>query len=70
MGTERSSPGVKRSGREADHSPPASAEVKIMWIYTPTPPYASMHRDNFYLSFYLERPLTFNEQKRIVEVGK
>jgi hypothetical protein len=36
------SPGLKRSGREADHSPPASAEVKIMWIYTSTPPYAFM----------------------------
>jgi hypothetical protein len=23
-----------------DHSPPASAEVKKMWIYTSTPPYA------------------------------
>jgi hypothetical protein len=33
-------PGVKRARREADHSPPASAEVKIMWIYTSTPPYA------------------------------
>jgi hypothetical protein len=36
------SPGVKRAGREADHSPPASAEVKKMWIYTSTPPYAFM----------------------------
>jgi hypothetical protein len=34
------SPGVKLPGREADHSPPASAEVKKMWIYTSTPPYA------------------------------
>jgi hypothetical protein len=34
-------PGIKRLGREADHSPPASAEVKKMWIYTSTPPYAS-----------------------------
>jgi hypothetical protein len=32
--------GVKRPGREADHLPPASAEVKKMWIYTSTPPYA------------------------------
>jgi hypothetical protein len=30
--------GVKRPGREADHSPPASAEVKKIWIYTSTPP--------------------------------
>jgi hypothetical protein len=36
------SPGVKWSGREADHSLPASAEVKKMWIYTSTPPYAFM----------------------------
>jgi hypothetical protein len=37
---ETLSPGVKRQGREADHSPPASAEVKKMWIYRSTPPYA------------------------------
>jgi hypothetical protein len=36
------SPGVKWQGREADHSPPASAEVKKMWIYTYIPPYAFM----------------------------
>jgi hypothetical protein len=35
-------PGVKRPGRKADHSPPTSAEVKKMWIYTTTPPYAFM----------------------------
>jgi hypothetical protein len=34
--------GVKLPGREADHSPPASAEVKKMWLYTSTPPYAFM----------------------------
>jgi hypothetical protein len=45
--------GVKRQGREADHSPPTSAEVKKTWIYTSTPPYALMaqclvkHSDNF-----------------------
>jgi hypothetical protein len=33
---------VKRPGREADHSPPTSAEVKKMWIYASTPPYAFM----------------------------
>jgi hypothetical protein len=31
--------GLMRPGREAGHSPPASAEVKKMWIYTATPPY-------------------------------
>jgi hypothetical protein len=34
------SPGVKRPGYEADHSPPSSAEVKKTWIYTSTSPYA------------------------------
>jgi hypothetical protein len=42
MGTGSSFPGVKRPGRETDHSPPTSAEVKKMWIYTSTPPYAFM----------------------------
>jgi hypothetical protein len=34
--------GVKRPGREADQSPPASAEVKKIWINTSTPPYVLM----------------------------
>jgi hypothetical protein len=42
MGTEGSFPGVKRQGREADHSPPTTAEVKKMWIYISTPPYVFM----------------------------
>jgi hypothetical protein len=42
MGTGGSFQGVKRQGREADHSPPTSAEVKEMWIYTSTPPYTFM----------------------------
>jgi hypothetical protein len=46
------SPWVKRPGRDADHSPPSSAEVNA-WSYTSTPQYAFMawclvkHRDNF-----------------------
>jgi hypothetical protein len=36
------SPEVKRPGREADHSPPVTVEVKKMWIYTSTPSYAFM----------------------------
>jgi hypothetical protein len=36
------SPGVKWPGLEADHSPPTSAEVKKIWIYTSTPPYVFM----------------------------
>jgi hypothetical protein len=30
--------GVKRPGREADHSPASSTEVKNAWSYTSTPP--------------------------------
>jgi hypothetical protein len=37
MGTGGPFPGVKRQGREADHSLPTSAEVKNPWIYTYTP---------------------------------
>jgi len=32
------SPGVKRPGCEADHSPPSSAEVNNAWCYTSTSP--------------------------------
>jgi hypothetical protein len=35
-------PGLQRSEREVDHSPPTSAEVKKMWFYTSTPTYAFM----------------------------
>jgi hypothetical protein len=35
-------PGVLSLGHEADHSSPASAKIKKMWIYTFTPPYAFM----------------------------
>jgi hypothetical protein len=41
-GYRGSFPGVKRHEREADHSPPTSAEVKKMWIYASTPSYVFM----------------------------
>jgi hypothetical protein len=34
--------GYRGLGREADHSPATSAEVKKTWVYTSTPPYAFM----------------------------
>jgi hypothetical protein len=51
--------GLKRPSREADHSPPSSAEMKNAWNYTSTPQYAlkascsvkKKHRDNF--TFYV-----------------
>jgi hypothetical protein len=49
--------GVKRQGREADHSPPTCIEVNKTLIYTSTPPHAFIvyrllvkHRDNY--TFY------------------
>jgi hypothetical protein len=42
VGTGGSFLGGKATGREVDNSPLASPEVKKMWIYTPTPPYAFM----------------------------
>jgi hypothetical protein len=35
-------PEEKQQVREADHSPPTSAEVKKTWTYTSTPSYAFM----------------------------
>jgi hypothetical protein len=36
------SPGIKRQGREADHSPPTNAKFKKTWVYPSTPLYAFM----------------------------
>jgi hypothetical protein len=53
MGTWIFSLGVKRPGREADHSPQSSAQVKNAWSYTLNPQYVFTawclvkHRDNF-----------------------
>jgi hypothetical protein len=50
--------GVKRPGREADHSPPSSAEVNKAWRYTSTPPYVFMawclvkHRNKFIFTLH------------------
>jgi hypothetical protein len=54
------SQGVKRLGREADHTSPSIAEVKNAWSYTSTPLYTSMawcsvkrkHRDKFTLPYH------------------
>ena len=49
MVTGTFSPGVKRPGREVDHSPPPSAEIMNEWIYTSAPSIClgSKDRDNF-----------------------
>jgi len=40
MGTGALSLGVRKPRREADHSPPSSAEVTNAWSYNSTPQYA------------------------------
>ena len=46
--------GVKRPGREAEHSPPSSAEIKNEWSYTPTASYAfvACKRKTFFLLYW------------------
>jgi hypothetical protein len=65
------SPGVKRPGREGDHSPPTSAEAKKIWMYISTPPYAFMayaqlvkHRDNFTFTLFLLCILKLNSYSK------
>jgi hypothetical protein len=42
MGTGGYFNGVKLQGGETNHSLPASAEVKNIWLYTSIPPYVLM----------------------------
>jgi hypothetical protein len=57
MGTEGSLPWAKRQGRETDHSPPTSAEIKNIWICTSTTlrlhggAKLVMYRDNLTFTF-------------------
>jgi hypothetical protein len=59
IGTGALSVGVKRPGREADHSPPSNAEVKEwvnLYLYSPNKPSCGgaqlNHRDNFTFAFF------------------
>jgi hypothetical protein len=58
--TEALSLEEKWPGRESNHSPSSSADVKNPWSYTSTPQYTFMawcllknHRDNFMFYIYL-----------------
>jgi hypothetical protein len=42
----------KKPGREFNHSPPTGVEVKSMWSYTSTPPYASIAQRGKILFFF------------------
>jgi hypothetical protein len=63
---------AKRSGREADHSPPSSAEVNNAWSYTSTDPDALMawylvkHSDNFTIIIIIIMLFHNFERKHIV----
>jgi hypothetical protein len=57
MDTVVPSTGVKPKRREADNTP-YCAEVKNMWSYTSTPPYAFMYCIRTALPFYI-----FSEHK-------
>jgi hypothetical protein len=46
-------PGLKLPGREADHSPAASAEVKNKWIYTSTPLHIVLPLKFFFYQQYM-----------------
>jgi hypothetical protein len=65
---------IKRPGREADHSPPSSAEIKHAWRYTSSPEYVFMacclvkHRDNLALLFTL-RPRDSLPRVSVVGLG-
>jgi hypothetical protein len=59
MGTGALSLGVKRPGREADHSHASSVEVKNAWSCTSTPP------DVFQARAYLSTGTTFTELQKI-----
>jgi hypothetical protein len=56
------SPGVNRPEREADHSPPISAEVKKTWVYTYTStPYMSSCRSDYLVKYRDNFALTSRE---------
>jgi len=48
--------GVKRPGREADHSPPSSDKIKTAWSYTFTPPIRFHGMVTFYLHLWVMTP--------------
>jgi hypothetical protein len=56
-------PGALSPEREADHSPPTSAEVVKTWVYTSTPPYVFMAQGQLYLTFILVYVLSKNEPR-------
>jgi hypothetical protein len=50
-------PGVKRSEREADHSPTFNAEVKNEWSSNSTPRISHLGVDKFTFTFQIDNPI-------------
>jgi hypothetical protein len=64
-GYRGSSPGVKRPGREVNHSPPSSDDVKNKWSYTSTALIClnNVDREKFTFSFLSRFATNVNEVK-------
>jgi hypothetical protein len=60
---------IKRPGREADHSPASSAEVKNPWSYTSIPQYAFMAWFSVNKNTGTTLPLPYPSSRRWVEVS-
>jgi hypothetical protein len=73
--SEELSLGIKRPGRESDHSLQSSAEVKNAWSYTSTPPYVFLvwdfvkHSNNL-LSLSLKSPILRESQIQMIDCIK
>jgi hypothetical protein len=71
MSTDGSFLGIKRPGREAEHSPPTSAEITKMWISTSTSSWRSEEQRYFYsvLYPYLKLILNYSLHKSINNIS-
>jgi len=61
-------PGVKRPGREANHSPPSSAEFKNEYSYTSTPP-IHLCGQLIYLYLYRHNTNVFDKAAMLVYIA-
>jgi len=66
MVSPSSFPGIKRPGREADHSPPHIAEITNMLIFTSTPPHIFML---WYLSTGVNVPFHVSAKQQTIKMA-
>jgi len=69
MGIEGFSPGVKRPGREVDHSASYGTEVRNEWSCASTPPVCLnwVNRDKFTFTFFWWFELPARNQVRVLQ---